>query len=63
VIPVASDVAAYVLAAEKFFLLPYLGFIRNILGRIRTTNLEDGGSSKLQVLFFDSLARQEESRR
>ncbi len=36
VIPVASDVAAYVLAAEEFFLLPYLGFIQNILGRIRT---------------------------
>ena len=36
VIPVASDVAAYVSAAEEFFLLPYLGFIQNILGRIRT---------------------------
>jgi len=36
VIPVAANVAAYVLAAEEFFLLPYLGFIQNILGRIRT---------------------------
>lgn len=26
----------HVLAAEEFFVLPYLGFIRNILGRIRT---------------------------
>ena len=30
------DMPKYVLAAEEFFVLPYLGFIQNILGRIRT---------------------------
>lgn len=33
---IASDIPHYVLAAEEFFVLPYLGFIQNILGRIRT---------------------------
>jgi hypothetical protein len=32
----ADSVATYVLAAEEFFVLGYLGFIQNILGRIRT---------------------------
>jgi hypothetical protein len=35
--PVLSDkIAAHVVAAEEFFVLPYVGFIQNILGRIRT---------------------------
>jgi len=33
---IASDIPQHVLAAEEFFVLPYLGFIQNILGRIRT---------------------------
>ena len=33
---VADSVPTYVLAAEEFFVLPYLGFIQNILGRART---------------------------
>jgi hypothetical protein len=33
---IASDIPHHVLAAEEFFVLPYLGFIQNILGRIRT---------------------------
>lgn len=33
---VADSVPTYVLAAEEFFVLSYLGFIQNILGRIRT---------------------------
>ena len=32
-------VEPYVLAAEEFFVLPYLGFIQNILGRLRTMAL------------------------
>ncbi len=32
----ADNVQAYVLAAEEFFVLPYLGFIQNTLGRMRT---------------------------
>ncbi len=32
--PLAKD--DYVRAAEEFFVLPYLGFIQNILGRVRT---------------------------
>jgi hypothetical protein len=35
VIPVVK-VPSHVQAAEEFFVLPYLGFIQNILGRIRT---------------------------
>ena len=31
-----DTVPQYVLAAEEFVVLPYLGFIQNILGRIRT---------------------------
>ncbi|HLM82912.1 MAG TPA: hypothetical protein VK302_20105 [Terriglobales bacterium] len=31
-----NSVPTYVLAAEEFFVLPYLGFIQNILGRMRT---------------------------
>jgi hypothetical protein len=31
-----EGIAPHVLAAEEFFVLPYLGFIQNILGRIRT---------------------------
>lgn len=31
-----GKVEGYVRAAEEFFLLPYLGFIQNILGRLRT---------------------------
>jgi hypothetical protein len=31
-----KDIPRHVLAAEEFFVLPYLGFIQNILGRIRT---------------------------
>jgi hypothetical protein len=35
--PVLSDkIPAHVVAAEEFFVLPYLGFIQNVLGRIRT---------------------------
>jgi hypothetical protein len=38
--PVLSDkIAPHVVAAEEFFVLPYVGFIQNILGRIRTTVL------------------------
>lgn len=33
---IPDSVPTYVLAAEEFFLLPYLGFIQNILGRLRT---------------------------
>ncbi|MGD0214375.1 MAG: hypothetical protein ABSB87_14185 [Terriglobales bacterium] len=33
---VPDGVPTYVLAAEEFFVLPYLGFIQNILGRMRT---------------------------
>ena len=33
---IPPSVQAYVLAAEEFFVLPYLGFIQNILGRTRT---------------------------
>jgi len=33
---ISSQIAAHVLAAEEFFVLPYVGFIQNILGRIRT---------------------------
>jgi hypothetical protein len=32
----ADNVPAYVLAAEEFFVLPYLAFIQNTLGRMRT---------------------------
>ncbi len=36
-VPVAPDnMPPYVRAAEEFFLLPYLGFIQNTLGRMRT---------------------------
>jgi hypothetical protein len=31
-----ADLPPHVNAAEEFFLLPYMGFIRNILGRVRT---------------------------
>jgi hypothetical protein len=31
-----ASVPPYVLAAEEFFVLPYLAFIQNILGRVRT---------------------------
>ena len=37
--PITFDmegIGPHVLAAEEFFVLPYLGFIQNILGRIRT---------------------------
>jgi hypothetical protein len=34
-----QDLAPHVRAAEEFFVLPYLGFIQNILGRIRTIAL------------------------
>jgi hypothetical protein len=34
-----QDLACHVRAAEEFFVLPYLGFIQNILGRIRTIAL------------------------
>jgi hypothetical protein len=34
-----KDIPDQVLAGEEFFVLPYLGFIQNILGRIRTTVL------------------------
>ncbi|MGH9748107.1 MAG: hypothetical protein ACRD59_18580, partial [Candidatus Acidiferrales bacterium] len=33
---ITADIQAHVLAAEEFFVLPYVGFIQNILGRIRT---------------------------
>jgi hypothetical protein len=33
---IPASVENYVLAAEEFFVLPYLGFIQNILGRTRT---------------------------
>jgi hypothetical protein len=33
---VAKNVPEHVLAAEEFFVLPYVGFIQNTLGRIRT---------------------------
>jgi hypothetical protein len=33
---ISSQIAPHVLAAEEFFVLPYVGFIQNILGRIRT---------------------------
>jgi hypothetical protein len=36
VLPVAKNVPEHVLAAEEFFVLPYVGFIQNTLGRIRT---------------------------
>lgn len=31
-----SDLPLHVRAAEEFFVLPYLGFIQNVLGRVRT---------------------------
>ena len=34
-----ADLPPYLSAAEEFFLLPYMGFIRNILGRVRTLGL------------------------
>ncbi len=34
-----SELPPHLSAAEEFFLLPYMGFIRNILGRIRTLGL------------------------
>ncbi len=35
--PIISEkILPHVLAAEEFFVLPYIGFIQNILGRIRT---------------------------
>jgi len=34
-----QKLAAHVQAAEEFFVLPYLAFIQNILGRLRTTAL------------------------
>ena len=33
---VPQSIPAYVRVAEEFFVLPYLGFIQNTLGRIRT---------------------------
>lgn len=33
------DIDPHVLAAEEFFVLPYIGFIQNVLGRIRTIAL------------------------
>jgi hypothetical protein len=33
---ISRNIPVYVLAAEEFFVLPYVGFIQNILGRIRT---------------------------
>jgi hypothetical protein len=33
---ISAHVKAHVLAAEEFFVLPYVAFIQNILGRIRT---------------------------
>ena len=33
---ISAHVANHVYAAEEFFVLPYVGFIQNILGRIRT---------------------------
>lgn len=35
-LPSAKGVPEYVLAAEEFFVLPYLGFIQNVMGRLRT---------------------------
>jgi hypothetical protein len=37
--PPVDSLPPYLRAAEEFFLLPYLGFIQNILGRIRTIAL------------------------
>jgi hypothetical protein len=34
-----ADLPPHLNAAEEFFLLPYMGFIRNILGRVRTLGL------------------------
>ena len=34
-----AELPPYLNAAEEFFLLPYMGFIRNILGRVRTIGL------------------------
>jgi hypothetical protein len=34
-----AELPPHVNAAEEFFLLPYMGFIRNILGRVRTIGL------------------------
>jgi hypothetical protein len=34
---ISPNVPPYVLAAEEFVVLPYVGFIQNILGRIRST--------------------------
>jgi len=36
---ISPNVPAYVRAAEEFVVLPYVGFIQNILGRIRSTVL------------------------
>ena len=33
---ISSNIHPHVIAAEEFFVLPYMGFIQNILGRIRT---------------------------
>ena len=33
---ISSNIRPHVIAAEEFFVLPYMGFIQNILGRIRT---------------------------
>jgi hypothetical protein len=33
---ISRDIPSHVLAAEEFVVLPYIGFIQNILGRIRT---------------------------
>jgi hypothetical protein len=37
--PTRSDLPLHVQAAEEFFVLPYVAFIQNILGRIRTIAL------------------------
>ena len=34
-----ADLPPHLSAAEEFFLLPYMGFVRNILGRVRTLGL------------------------
>jgi hypothetical protein len=34
-----AELPAHVSAAEEFFLLPYMGFIRNVLGRVRTIGI------------------------
>jgi hypothetical protein len=34
-----AELPPHVNAAEEFFLLPYMGFVRNILGRVRTIGL------------------------